>query len=187
MLQPKKCGRKMIVGMCEREWVSESRGRELILIMEKTEEGREASRGFRRQPHSLASLWLPWRWCRRFKPRVTLGRDWLESHLMQNSATTWFSKRFTSDENLAQNGARGCGACRNQTWSSLLKNDARLTYEKFLPSRLRQLMVARKMHPLYPWGTPGGSHGLQVLLSVRAPLVLLRGCLSVQDGEKAHL
>ena len=101
MLQPKKCGCKTIVGMWERQWVSESNGRENILITEKIEDGREASRGFTRQPHSLASLWLPWRWCRRFKPRVTLGKDWLESHLMQNSATTWFSQRFTSDENLA--------------------------------------------------------------------------------------
>lgn len=83
---------------------SESNGRENILITEKIEDGREASRGFTRQPHSLASLWLPWRWCRRFKPRVTLGKGWLESHLMQNSATTWFSQRFTSDENLAQMG-----------------------------------------------------------------------------------
>ena len=100
----KKCGCKTIVGMWEWQWVSESKGKENILITGKTEEGREASRGFTRQPHSLASLWLPWRWCRRFKPRVTLGKDWLESHLMQNRATTWFSQRFTSDENPAQKG-----------------------------------------------------------------------------------
>lgn len=106
-----------------------------------------------------AGLWLPWKWCSRFKPRVTLGKGWLESHLMQNSATTWFSQRFTSDENLAQNGTRSIWACQNQTWSLLLKNDVCLTYEKFLPRCLYQVPVARKMYLLYPWATPVGSYG----------------------------
>lgn len=150
----------MTVGMWEREWVSESKGREIILITEKTEEGREASGGLGRQLHALASLWLPWRWCSRLKPRVTLGEDWLESHLMQNSATTWFSQWCTSEENLAQDGTRSFWACQNWTWSSLLKNDVCLTYEKFLPSCLQQAVVARKMHPLYPRDIPGGEPSL---------------------------
>lgn len=148
----------MKVGGWEREWVR-AKGRRSFLIKGKTEEGKEASRGFRRQPHSQAGLWLPWKWCSRFKPRVTLGKDWLESHLMQNSATTWFSQRFTSDENLAQNGTRSIWACQNQTWSLLLKNDVCLTYEKFLPRCLNQVPVARKMYLLYPWATPVGSYG----------------------------
>lgn len=152
----KKCGHKIIVGVWEWERVKAKGGRSLLPARQ---EGREASRGFRRQPHSLAGLWLPWKWYSQFKPRVTLGKDWLESHLMQNSATTWFSQRFTSDESLAPNGTRSFWACQHQPWSFLLKNDTCLTYEKFLPSCLHQVPVATRKYLLYPWATPVGSHG----------------------------
>lgn len=153
----KECGHEIIVGVWEREWVKAKEGD--CSYSPARQEGREASGGFRRQPHSLAGLWLPWKCSSQFKPRVTLGKDWLESHLMQNSATTWFSQRFTSDENLAPNGTRSFGACQHQTWSLLLKNDTCLTYEKFLPSCLHQVPVATRMYLLHPWATPVGSHG----------------------------
>lgn len=147
------------------------------------------SRKKQREPEKLAEdlggncfhwpgLQLPWRWCSRFKPRVTLGKAWLESHMMQNSATTWFSQRFTSDENVAQNGTSSFWACQNQTWSLLLKNDVCLTYEKFLPCFLHQEAVTRKGYPLSTGSPGGGSHVCVGCCLPRAPLVLLCGCIS---------